>query len=41
MQYLPAAGVLGATAAELFGEEPDQQLKDDLGRLKMVLESRA
>ena len=41
MQYLPPAGVLGATVAKLFGEEPDQQLRDDLGRLKMALESRA
>jgi len=35
MQYLPPAGILGATVAKLFGEEPEQQLKDDLGRLKM------
>ena len=41
MQYLPPAGILGATVAKLFGEEPEQQLKDDLGRLKMALESRA
>jgi uncharacterized membrane protein len=40
MQYLPPAGILGATVAKLFGEEPEQQLKDDLGRLKMALESR-
>jgi uncharacterized membrane protein len=41
MQYLPPAGILGATVAKLFGEEPEQQLKDDLGRLKLALESRA
>jgi uncharacterized membrane protein len=41
MQYLPPAGVLGATVAKLFGEEPDRQLRDDLGRLKVALESRA
>jgi uncharacterized membrane protein len=41
MQYLPPAGILGATVARLFGEEPDQQLKDDLARLKMALESAA
>jgi uncharacterized membrane protein len=41
MQYLPPAGILGATVAKLFGEEPEQQLKDDLGRLKVALESRA
>jgi uncharacterized membrane protein len=39
MQYLPPAGVLGATVAKLFGEEPDRQLRDDLGRLKTALES--
>ena len=39
MQYLPPAGILGATVAKLFGEEPEQQLKDDLGRLKQALES--
>jgi uncharacterized membrane protein len=41
MQYLPPVGILGATVAKLFGEEPEQQLKDDLGRLKVALESRA
>jgi uncharacterized membrane protein len=41
MQYLPPAGILGATVAKLFGEEPEQQLQDDLGRLKTALESRA
>jgi uncharacterized membrane protein len=41
IQYLPPAGVLGATVANLFGEEPDRQLQDDLVRLKMALESRA
>jgi len=41
MQYLPPAGILGATVAKLFGEEPEQQLKDDLGRLKLALEGRA
>jgi uncharacterized membrane protein len=41
MQYLPPAGVLGATVAKLFGEEPEQQLRDDLCRLKTALESRA
>jgi len=38
MQYLPPAGILG-DVAKLFGEEPEQQLKDDLGRLKLALES--
>jgi uncharacterized membrane protein len=38
MQHLPPAGVLGATVAKLFGEEPEQQLQDDLSRLKPALE---
>ena len=38
LQYNPPAGVVGATVAKLFGEEPNQQLKDDLRRLKQVLE---
>src|SRR5712692_9292049 len=41
MQYMPPAVIVGATVAKLFGEEPERQLKDDLGRLKMALESRA
>lgn len=38
MQYNPPAGVVGATVAKLFGEEPEQQLDDDLRRFKQVLE---
>ena len=38
IQYDPPAGVVGATVARLFGEEPNQQLEDDLRRLKQVLE---
>jgi uncharacterized membrane protein len=37
-EYNPIAGVLGATVAKLFGEEPNQQLDDDLRRFKQVLE---
>jgi len=37
-QYNPIAGVLGATVAKLFGEEPEQQLDDDLRRFKQVME---
>jgi hypothetical protein len=32
-------GQLGKTAAKYFGEEPHQQLDDDLRRLKQVLET--
>ena len=37
-EYKPMAGVLGATVARLFGEEPNQQLDDDMRRFKQVLE---
>ena len=36
--YNPIGGVLGATVAKLFGEEPSQQLDDDLRRFKQVME---
>jgi len=38
LQYAPVGGVIGATIAKLFGEEPEQQLDDDLRRFKQVME---
>lgn len=38
LHYQPPGGRLGAVAARLFGEEPGQQVKGDLRRLKQVLE---
>ena len=38
LQYNPPAGVIGATIAKLFGEEPEQQVTEDLRRFKQVLE---
>lgn len=38
IQYNPPAGVVGATVAKLFGEEPEQRLNDDLRRFKQVME---
>jgi len=38
IQYAPPAGILGATVARFFGEEPNQQLDDDLRRFKQVME---
>jgi uncharacterized membrane protein len=38
LQYQPPGGRLGALVAKLFGEEPSQQVKGDLRRLKQVLE---
>jgi uncharacterized membrane protein len=39
IQYEPPAGKLGTLVAKLFGEEPSQQVGDDLRRLKQVLET--
>lgn len=39
LRYAPPAGRLGALVARLFGEEPAQQVKSDLRRLKQVLET--
>jgi hypothetical protein len=38
IQYNPPGGAVGATVAKLFGEEPGQQLDDDLRRFKQVME---
>jgi uncharacterized membrane protein len=38
LRYQPPGGKLGALVAKLFGEEPNQQVKSDLRRLKQVLE---
>jgi uncharacterized membrane protein len=38
IQYDPPAGIVGSTIATLFGEEPEQQLDDDLRRFKQVIE---
>lgn len=39
MEYRPPGGALGAVVAKLFGEAPEQQLKEDLRRLKQLLET--
>jgi uncharacterized membrane protein len=39
LRYDPPAGRLGALVARLFGEDPAQQVKTDLRRLKQVLET--
>lgn len=38
LQYSPPAGKLGAWVATLFGEDPAQQIHEDLQRLKACLE---
>ncbi len=40
LQYEPPAGKLGAWVAKLFGEEPSQQIRDDLRRLKQRFDRR-
>jgi uncharacterized membrane protein len=39
LQYEPPAGKLGSLVASVFGEEPSQQIRSDLRRLKEILES--
>ena len=39
MRYEAPGGALGAVLAKLFGEEPQQQAKDDLRRFKQVMET--
>jgi uncharacterized membrane protein len=39
LSYDVPAGPLGRAVAKYFGEEPDQQLDDDLRRLKQVIET--
>jgi uncharacterized membrane protein len=40
LRYDPPAGGLGAGVARLFGEEPSQQVADDLRRFKQVMEAQ-
>jgi uncharacterized membrane protein len=39
LQYSPPAGKLGSAIAWLFGEEPSQQIREDLRRFKALLET--
>lgn len=39
LSYDPPAGKVGATVAKLLGEEPSQQVQDDLRRFKQVMEA--
>lgn len=39
LQYSPPAGKLGSAVAWLFGEEPGQQVREDLRRFKALLET--
>ena len=39
LEYRPPAGAIGRGIAWLFGEEPEQQVKDDLRRFKQLMET--
>lgn len=39
LEYAPPGGVIASTLAKLFGEEPEQQIGDDLRRFKMLMEA--
>jgi len=39
LKYDPPGGLLGSTFAKLFGEEPSQQIEEDLRRFKQVMEA--
>jgi uncharacterized membrane protein len=39
LQYNPPGGLIGAAISKLFGEEPTQQIHEDLHSLKQVLEA--
>ena len=39
LQYTPPAGTFGRTVAKLFGEEPEQQIHEDLHRFKQLMET--
>lgn len=39
LEYHPPAGTFGRVLAYLFGEEPEQQVKDDLRRFKQLMET--
>ena len=39
VRYSPPGGALGSMVAKVFGEEPNQQLSDDLRRFKQIVET--
>ncbi len=41
LKYDPPAGQVGALIARLFGEDPARQIRENLGRLKQLLEGNA
>ncbi len=39
MEYTPPAGCVGRVIAMMFGEEPEQQIREDLRRVKQLMET--
>ena len=39
LQYNPPGGKAGAAVARIFGEEPSQTIREDLGRFKQLMET--
>ena len=39
IEYAPPGGVVASALAKLFGEEPEQQIGDELRRFKMLMEA--
>jgi uncharacterized membrane protein len=39
LEYAPVGGAIGMTVAKLFGEEPAQQIQEDLRRFKQFMEA--
>lgn len=39
LDYSPPAGAVGRAIAKLFGEEPEQQIREDLRRFKQIMEA--
>jgi uncharacterized membrane protein len=39
LEYSPPGGALGVRIAKLWGEEPNQQIRDDLRRFKQIVET--
>jgi uncharacterized membrane protein len=39
LYYSPPAGAVGRGIARLFGEEPEQQIREDLRRFKQLMET--
>jgi len=39
IEYNPPGGAVTTTLAKLFGEEPEQQIGDDLNRFKQLMEA--